>query len=139
MNENDLIELNTGSFSFEELKVFFDVLPFEISFVDKDDTFRYYNKREKMIFRRNTKTIGKDLRKCHPKKFLPKVEQILNDFKTGKSNKVVFWMMKEDRFVYIEYLAMRNENNEYLGTLEIVDDLTDKRKLDGEQREIVYI
>jgi DUF438 domain-containing protein len=67
------------------------------------------------------------------------VEQILNDFKSGKENKAVFWMSNfKGRFIYIDYTALRSPEGEYLGVVEITQDITELRKLEGDQRLLSY-
>jgi DUF438 domain-containing protein len=78
------------------------------------------------------------VRLCHPPKSVHIVEQILNDFKTGKEDQSTFWLEMKGIFVHIDYYALRGEDNEYLGTLEVVQDITDLRKIEGEQRLLSY-
>jgi DUF438 domain-containing protein len=69
---------------------------------------------------------------------LPEVEQILNDFKSGKASRAPFWIQMNDRFIHIECFALRDENGSYLGTLEVSQDITEIRQLEGEQRLLTY-
>jgi len=82
--------------------------------------------------------IGRDVRLCHPPKSVHIVEQVLSDFKSGKEERAVFWLEMMGMFVHIEYYALRDEFNKYLGTLEVVQDITDLRKIEGEQRLLSY-
>src|ERR1035437_3588915 len=91
------------------------------------------------IFTPNRAIIGRDVRMCHPPSSVHVVEQILSDFKSGKQNSAAFWISMQGRFIYIEYLALRDSDGIYLGTIEFTQDLTKLRKLEGEQRLLSYI
>jgi len=119
----------------EEIQEILDTLPFEISFVDKNDVVKYFNKVGKReIFPRTEEVIGRKVQNCHPKKSLQKVEQILHDFKTGKKDVAEFWIDLKGRKIYIRYFAVRNKNNEYLGCLEVSQDITEIQRIKGEKR-----
>lgn len=132
------IILPTGSFSIEELTTFFSFLPMDITFVDKDDKVKFFSLGEHRIFDRNRAIIGRDVQLCHPPGSVHIVEQILSDFKSGKESKAAFWINFKGMFVYIEYIALRNEDGEYLGVIECTQDLTKYRQLEGEQRLLSY-
>src|SRR5574344_3094789 len=101
--DKNLIKLSTGSFKIEELEAIFNNMPFEVSFGDKDDTVRFFNNKTDRFFLRAQAAIGKDMRFCHPKKYLPMVEQILSDFKSGKENHALFWRSDhKGKFISIE-------------------------------------
>lgn len=137
--DQNLIKLSTGSFKIEELEAIFNNMPFEVSFVDKDDIVRFFNNKTDRFFLRAQAAIGKDMRFCHPKKYLPMVEQILSDFKSGKENHALFWRSDhKGKFISIEYFAMRDENQNYIGILEIVQDITNIKLLEGDRNELVY-
>lgn len=141
MNEdtkNNMINFENGSVNLSELTAILDTLPFDISFVDKNDIARYFNKR-KHIFKKHKNSLNKDVIKCHPPRTIENVKRILSDFRNGIAKKAAFWHYKDDRFVYAEYTALYDQNGEYLGVLEVVQDLTDKKALEGEQFELKYI
>ena len=75
---------------------------------------------------------------CHPPSSVDVVEKILSDFKSGKEDSAAFWIQMQGKFIHIVYYALRNEQGEYLGTLEVSQDLTEKRALQGEQRILSY-
>ncbi len=136
--EEAKIRLPSGSFIIEELEAVLDTLPMDITFVGKDDTVHYFNQARDRIFTRTRAILGRKVQNCHPPGSVHIVEQILSDFKTGKRNSASFWIDSKGKFIHIEYLAVRGKNGEYLGTLEATQDLTEKRKLQGEQRLISY-
>ena len=136
----DAIRVNSGSFSIKELESIFRTLPIDITFVDKDDKVKFFSHGTKKVFDRNRSIIGRDVRLCHPPGSVHIVEQIIDDFKSGKENKAVFWMSKfmGNRFIYIEYSAVRGKDGEYLGVVEVTQDITQMRKLEGDQRLLSY-
>jgi uncharacterized protein len=138
-SSDDLIKLSTGSFTIEELETIFSTLPGEISFVDKDDKVRFFSNKSYRLFFRGTGALGKDLRLCHPPRFKAAMENILENFKNGKQDRALFWRESHKGcFISIEYLALRNEKNEYLGTLEVVQDITELRTLEGDCHEPLF-
>ena len=137
-NGSGRIILPTGSFDIKELTAFFNYLPMDITVVDKDDKVRFFSLGEHRIFDRNRAIIGRDVQLCHPPGSVHIVEQILSDFKSGKESKAAFWINFKGMFVYIEYIALRDEKGEYLGVIECTQDLTKYRQLEGEQRLLSY-
>jgi DUF438 domain-containing protein len=134
----DKIQLPTGSFTREALNVLLNTLPVDITFVDKDDTVRYFSFGKERIFDRTRAILGRKVQLCHPPSSVHIVQQILDDFHSGKQDSAAFWINLHSRFIHIEYFALRAENGEYLGTLEVSQDLTEKRALQGEQRILQY-
>ncbi len=133
-----MIQFKTGKLSVNELIAFFNTLPVELSFVDNQDKVRFFSHGQNPIFKRNRAVIGRDVRLCHPPKSVQMVEQIVSDFRRGKQNKAAFWLGMKAKVVYIEYYALRDDNNQYLGTLEVVQDITEIKKIKGEQRLVSY-
>jgi len=129
-----MINFDTGNLSEEEIDGIFESLPVDISFVGKDDSVRYFNKPEERIFKRTKAVVGKKVQQCHPQKSLDKVTQIIEDFKAGKRNSAEFWINLQGKLVYIRYFAVRSRTGEYLGTLEVSQDITNIKKIEGEKR-----
>lgn len=132
------IQLPSGSLTVNELTAMLNTLPVDITFVDKDDKVKYFSQGKHRIFDRNRSILNRDVRMCHPPSSVHIVEQILNDFKSGKESRARFWIQMGGRFIHIEYFALRNEQGKYLGTLEVSQDLTALRALQGEQRLLSY-
>ena len=124
----------TGEIRKEILDAVLDALPVEISFVDDNDTVRYFNKNGGRIFPRPPAIIGRKVQDCHPKKSLHKVNQILDDFKNNKRSSAEFWIDLKGRKVYIRYFAVRGKDGKYLGCIEVSQDITDIQKIKGEKR-----
>jgi uncharacterized protein len=132
------VQLPSGSMIPEELTAILNTIPFDLTFVDKDDTVRYFTQGRERIFDRNRAILGRKVQMCHPPNSVHIVEKILADFKSGKESRSPFWITLKGRFIHIEYFALRNKQGDYLGTLEVSQDLTDKRSLTGEQRLLSY-
>ena len=124
----------TGEIRKEVLGAVLDALPMEMSFVDENDTVRYFNKNGDRIFPRPPAVIGRKVQDCHPQKSLHKVNQILDDFKNNKRSSAEFWIDLKGRKIYIRYFAVRDKNGKYLGCLEVSQDITDIQKIKGEKR-----
>jgi len=129
-----MLQFETGALSKEEVEAVLDSLPVDISFVDKEDRVKYFNKAGKRIFVRTKAVIGRKVQLCHPKKSVHIVNKILESFKTGKESVAEFWIQTKDRLIHIRYFAVRDENGKYLGTMEVTQDITDIRKIEGEKR-----
>lgn len=122
----------------EQLARILETLPVEVSFVDENDSVRFWNKHETRIFRRPISVVGKSVQNCHPKHSVDKVNQLLSDFKRGKRDSAEFWIDLRGRKVYIRYFAVRDKTGRYLGTLEVTQDITDIKKIEGERRLLEY-
>jgi PAS domain S-box-containing protein len=118
----------------EVIEAMLDSMPIEISFVDENDEVRYFNKNGDRIFPRPRSIVGKKVQQCHPQKSVHKVLQILDAFKNGKRDVAEFWINLKGRQIYIRYFPVRDKNGTYLGTLEVSQDITDIKKIEGEKR-----
>ena len=134
MSAEEEIKFNTGVLSEEELKFVLDALPVDITFINKNDKVKFFNRFEDRIFKRPISVIGKRVQDCHPKKSLDKVEQILNDFKDKKRKVAEFWINLEEKLIYIRYFPVYANSGKYLGCLEVSQDITDIKKIKGEKR-----
>lgn len=132
------IQLPSGSFTSKEIMAILNSVPFDMTFVDKNDKVKYFTQGKERIFVRNRSIINRDVRLCHPPGSTHIVEKILDDFKTGKASHAPFWIQMKGKFIKIEYFALRDDNGEYLGTLEVSQDLTENRELEGERRILSY-
>lgn len=133
-----VIQLPSGSFTAGEIMAILNTVPLDMTFVDKNDKVKYFTQGSERIFARSRSIINRDVRLCHPPGSVHIVEKILEDFKAGRASHAPFWIQMQGKFIYIEYYALRDTNGEYLGTLEVSQDLTSHRKLEGEQRILSY-
>lgn len=133
-NKKRMLQFETGALSKAEVETILDSLPVDISFVDKEDRVKYFNKAGKRIFVRTKAVIGRKVQLCHPKKSIQVVNKIIEALKTGKKDAAEFWIQMSNRLIYIRYIAVRDKNGKYLGTLEVTQDITDIKKIEGEKR-----
>jgi hypothetical protein len=136
--EGTNIQLPTGAFSAEELLAILNTLPVDMTFVDRNDKVKYFSQSSDRIFQRNRAILNRDVRHCHPPASAHIVDKILDDFKSGVQTRAPFWINMGGKMIHIEYFALRNAEGEYLGTLEVSQDLTHYRALEGEQRILSY-
>lgn len=136
-NDNK-IKLSTGSFTVEELESMLNSIPQDFTFVDKNDKVRYFSQGKERIFDRNKAIIGREVQYCHPPSSVHIVNQIVNDFKTKKQDEAVFWINVGGKLIHITYYAVRNKNGDYLGTVEVTQDITKINKIEGERRLLTY-
>jgi uncharacterized protein len=129
-----MVVLPTGRFMPEELSAMLDALPVDITFVDKDDTVKYFSESSERIFPRTKAIIGRKVINCHPPASMHIVEKILADFKAGKKNHEDFWLSMNGKFILIRYYAVRGQQGEYLGTLEVTQDIGPIQQIHGEKR-----
>jgi PAS domain S-box-containing protein len=129
-----LVQFETGTLSPEETEAILDSLPVDISFIDKDDSVKYFNKAEKRIFVRTKAVIGRKVQLCHPEKSVHIVNKIIEAFRKGQKDTAEFWITINGRLVHIRYFAVRNKKDKYLGTLEVTQDITSIKKLEGQKR-----
>ncbi len=128
------IKLSTGEFSIEELNALFNSLPFDITFIDKEDTVKYFNETKDKIFLRTESILGRKVQLCHPQKSVHIVNKILDEFKNGKREKADFWIYFNNKFIYIRYFPVKDEKGNYLGCVEVTQNITDIKELKGEKR-----
>ena len=128
------MQFENGNLTKQQLDTLLNALPVEITFIDENDTVCFFNKPEKVIFVRSKGVIGRKVQNCHPAASLGTVNKILESFKTGEKNMAEFWIDMSDRKIYIRFFAVRDNAGKYLGTMEVVQDVTDIQKLQGEKR-----
>ena len=134
----DRIKLSTGSFSTDELEALLNSVPFDITFVDKDDKVKFFSHGKQRIFERSKAIIGRQVQYCHPPSSVHIVDKIIDDFKSGREDAAKFWISFKGMFVHIAYYAIRNKKGEYLGTAEITQDIAELKKTEGERRLLTY-
>lgn len=132
------VKLSSGSFTIEELESMLNSIPQDITFVDKDDRVRYFSQGKERIFERSKAILGREVQYCHPPSSVHIVNQIVTDFKNGTQDEAEFWINMGGKFIHIAYYAVRNKNNEYIGTVEVSQDITKLNSLEGEQRLLSY-
>ena len=128
------VRLDTGVLTVEQVNMLLKHMPVDISFVDENDEVRYYSATKDRIFPRSPGVIGRKVQNCHPPKSFSMVQKILDEFRAGRRDKADFWIQMKERFLLIQYFAVRDEKGAYKGTLEVSQDVTEIRKLEGQKR-----
>ncbi len=134
MSQPNIVQFEFGSLNQIILNSLLNTLPVEITFIDENDTVQYFNNPPKMIFIRTKGVIGMKVQNCHPAKSLDTVNKIIQSFKTVKKNAAEFWINSHGRMIYIRFFAVRDTSGRYLGTVEVVQDVTEIQQLKGEKR-----
>ena len=120
--DDNAIGLIGGTLTVDQLDAMLNTMPMEVTFVDHEDINRYFNDGEK-VFKRPTTAIGRDVYSCHPPKVEPIVRGIIDSFRKGDRDNVAVWLEKQGRPFYVNYMAVRDQHNNYIGTLELVQDM----------------
>lgn len=131
---NGFIKMETGILSLQQLELLLNHLPVDITFIDQDDVVRYFSHGKERIFARTKAVIGRTVQNCHPPKSAHVVEEILENFKSGKKESEDFWIKFKEKYVYIRYFAVRDENGKYIGTLEFSQNIAPIQEIEGEKR-----
>jgi DUF438 domain-containing protein len=135
---SEAIMMPTGNLTLEQLMGIFKTLPVDMTFVDAEDRVAFFSEGPDRIFARSKAVIGRKVQHCHPPRSVETVDRILNDFREGRQDVAEFWINFQGRFVHIRYFAVRNASGAYIGTLEVTQDLSRIRGLEGERRLLQY-
>jgi len=130
----ELINLDTGLLSQEQINLMLTNLPVDVTYVDENDEVRYFSQGKHRIFDRSPAIIGRAVTKCHPPQSVHKVQIILDDFRSAKRDVAEFWIQAGEAFVHIRYFALRNESGAYRGCIEVSQEVSHIRALQGEKR-----
>ena len=128
------VDLKTGYLSAEQIRLIFNHLPVDITYVDENNKVKFFSTPEKRIFRRTNSIIGRDVKNCHPHESVHVVEQIVEAFRNGEKDKASFWIQMKGEFILIQYFAVRDELGNYKGVVEVSQEITEIRNIQGEQR-----
>jgi len=129
-----VLGLDTGRLTLEQINLVLTHLPVDLTFVDENDRVAYYSEGPERIFPRSPAIIGREVRNCHPPNSVHMVNKILDAFKSGSRDSAAFWIELGGKFIYIRYFPVRDAKGRYRGTLEVSQDLTEIRKLEGQNR-----
>lgn len=128
------VQFDAGSLSTEEINSILNTIPLDMTFVDANDRVKYFTQGKERVFDRSKTIIGREVKNCHPPKSVHIVEKIVEDLRSGKIDHEDFWIKMGNMFVYIRYFAVRNAKGEFLGTLEVTQDIKSIKELEGEKR-----
>jgi DUF438 domain-containing protein len=128
------IPLAIGALTAEQINLLLTNLPVDVTFVDENDEVRYFSDTRERIFPRSPAIIGRKVQLCHPPASVHRVQQILDDLRSGTRDLAEFWIQSDGLFIHIRYFALRDKQGVYRGTLEVSQELSPLRALEGEKR-----
>ena len=128
------VSLETGKLTAKQIKLIFNHLPVDVTFVDEYNKVQYYSNPPHRIFPRAKGIIGRDVKNCHPPESVHIVEEIIEEFRKGNQDKASFWIKMGQVYVLIQYFAVRDRKNRYCGVVEVSQEISDIKKIEGEQR-----
>jgi hypothetical protein len=128
------ISLGTGMMTVKQIKLLFNHLPVDITYVDEHNKVKYFSASKKRIFPRAKGVIGRDVKNCHPPESVHVVEEIIEEFRRGTQDKASFWINMGPICVLIQYFAVRDPQNRYCGVVEVSQEISEIKKIEGEQR-----
>ena len=134
----DVLDVAEGKLTLNQINLLFRHLPVDISYVDENDLVKFYTDTEERVFPRSKGVIGREVRNCHPPKSLHMVEEIIENFRSGKESKAEFWINKPGLFIYIVYVAVRDKDGTFRGVMEMMQDCTRIRAFEGERRLLTW-
>jgi len=132
-NKEEKLNVSTGQLTLEQINLIYQHMPVDLSYVDENELVCFYTDTKHRVFPRSKNVIGRDVINCHPKASVHIVEEIIKKFRSGEQDKAEFWINKPDLFIYIIYYAVRDENGKFRGVLEMMQDCTHIRSLQGSQ------
>ena len=127
------LPVSTGNLTLEQINLIYKHLPVDISYVDENELVCFYSDTAHRVFPRSKNVIGRDVKNCHPRASVHIVEEIIEKFRSGEENSAEFWINKPDLFIYILYVAVRDSEGKFKGVLEMMQDCTHIRSLEGSQ------
>lgn len=130
---NDKLDVTTGKLTLDQINLIYKHLPIDISFVDENELVCFYSDTDHRIFPRSKNVIGREVMNCHPRKSAHIVREVIDKLRSGEQDRAEFWINKPDLFIYIIYIAVRDKEGMFRGVLEMMQDCTHIRSLEGSQ------
>lgn len=128
------INLGTGYMTAKQIALLFNHLPVDVTFVDENNRVKYFSTPKERIFPRTNSIIGRDVNNCHPPESVHIVEEIIEEFRSGRQEEASFWINRGELCILIRYFAVRNKNGKYCGVVEVSQEISGIRKIEGERR-----
>ncbi len=132
--EGKFIDLGTGKLNAEQIMLIFNHLPVDITYVDENNEVKFFSTPKERIFPRTKSVLGRKVQNCHPPESIDTVNKIVESFKKGEKDRADFWINFKGKFILIQYFAVRNNKGEYKGVIEVTQDITEIKSLEGEKR-----
>lgn len=133
-SKDDVLDVSQGKLTLEQINLIFKHLQVDLSYVDENEIVKFYSDTKHRVFPRSPGVIGREVQNCHPRESVGTVEEIIRAFKSGEQDQAEFWLEMGDKFIYIIYNAVRDDEGRFRGVLEMMQDVTHIRSLQGSQR-----
>ena len=130
---SEKLDVTTGKLTLEQINLIYQHLPFDISFVDENELVCFYSDTDHRIFPRSKNVIGRQVMNCHPRKSAHVVREVIDKLRSGEQDKAEFWINNPGFFIYIIYVAVRDAEGNFRGVIEVMQDCTHIRSLEGSQ------
>ena len=137
-DKNAVFDVATGKLTLEQINLIYKHMPVDLSFVDEDEIVKFYTDTKHRVFPRSAGVIGRDVKNCHPRESVASVLEIIDAFRKGERNEIDFWLELHGKFIYIYYAAVRDENGVFKGVLEMMQDVTRIRSLEGKRTLVTW-
>ncbi|MGC8925018.1 MAG: PAS domain-containing protein, partial [Calditerrivibrio sp.] len=134
LQQGKVLDLGTGELTLEQIKLIFNHIPVDITYIDENDEVRYFSTPKDRTFVRTKSVIGRKVQNCHPHESVEVVNKIIESFKKGEKNHAFFWIPYKNKFLFIQYYAVVNEKGEYKGIVEVTQDISEIQKITGVKR-----
>lgn len=136
--EDEILNVSTGLLTLEQINLIFRHQKVDLSYVDENDIVKFYTDTKHRVFPRSKGVIGRLVQNCHPRESVYMVEEIIRAFRSGEQDEAEFWLDKGDKFIYIVYNAVRDNQGKFRGVLEMMQDVTHIRSLTGSRRLLTW-
>ena len=133
-SKNEMLDVSQGKLTLEQINLIFKHLQVDLSYVDENEIVKFYSDTKHRVFPRSAGVIGRKVQNCHPRESVDTVEEIIKAFREGEQDEAEFWLEIGGKFIYIIYNAVRDEDGNFRGVLEMMQDVTKIRSLEGSQR-----
>ena len=137
-SKEEVFDVSQGKLTLEQINLIYKHLPVDLSYVDENEIVKFYSDTKHRVFPRSAGVIGRDVKNCHPRESVGTVEAIIESFRDGEQDKAEFWIETNGKFIYIYYVAVRDENGKFRGVLEMMQDVTRIRSLTGSRRLLTW-
>ena len=132
--DENALHFDEGYMTVEQVNLMFRTLPLDLTYVDENDRVIFYNRGEERVFPRSAGIIGREVKFCHPPKSVDTVLKILEAFRKGEQNEASFWFNYREKLIYVRYFAVRDSQKNYRGVIEMSQDISETKKIEGERR-----
>ena len=137
-DKNAVFDVATGKLTLEQINLIYKHMPVDLSFVDENEIVKFYTDTKHRVFPRSAGVIGRDVKNCHPRESVASVLEIIDAFRKGERDEIDFWLELHGKFIYIYYVAVRDENGVFKGVLEMMQDVTRIRSLEGKRTLVTW-